>query len=68
LPSRAVDSAEKPLDLGTSYFVIRQMRVVPIDKQDVIVVAIEAAVPLLVVVLAPTPAEHVIQTMLRMLL
>jgi len=36
--------------LGTTYLVIQQMRIVPIDKQGVMAVAIEAAAPLLVVV------------------
>jgi len=53
-------------DLGSSFTVVRQMRLVPIDKPTLIALAISAALPMLPVVLYATPAVEMIQ-LLRML-
>jgi hypothetical protein len=54
-------------DLGNSYFVIRDMNIIPITKQGVILVALQASAPMLVLVLIATPVEQVIQTVLKIL-
>jgi hypothetical protein len=53
-------------DLGASFKVVRQMRVVPIDKPTLLTLAISAALPMLPVVLYATPAPELIR-MLKML-
>jgi hypothetical protein len=53
-------------DLGTSFTVVRQMRLVPIDKPTLITLAISAALPMLPVILYATPAAELIR-MLKML-
>ncbi|HTF71332.1 MAG TPA: hypothetical protein VK638_52560 [Edaphobacter sp.] len=53
-------------DLGTGFTVVRQMRLVPIDKPTLITLAISAALPMLPVVLYATPATELIR-MLKML-
>jgi hypothetical protein len=53
-------------DLGSSFTVVRQMRVVPIDKPTLIALAVSAALPMLPVVLYATPATELVR-MLKML-
>jgi hypothetical protein len=53
-------------DLGSSFTVVRQMRLVPIDKPTLITLAVSAALPMLPVVLYATPAPELIR-MLKML-
>ena len=53
-------------DLGSSFTVVRQMRLVPIDKPTLIVLAVSAALPMLPVVLYATPTPELIR-MLKML-
>ena len=53
-------------DLGSSFTVVRQMRVVPIDKPTLIALAVSAALPMLPVVLYATPTPELIR-MLKML-
>jgi hypothetical protein len=53
-------------DLGSSFTVVKQMRIVPIDKQTLITLAVAAALPMLPVVLYATPAPELIR-MLKML-
>ena len=53
-------------DLGASFTVVRQMRVVPIDKPTLLTLAISAALPMLPVVLYATPAPELVR-MLKML-
>jgi hypothetical protein len=54
-------------DLGTSFAVIRQMGVVPVDKPTLIALAISAALPMLPVVLYATPTSVLIRATLKML-
>ena len=53
-------------DLGSSFTIVRQMRIVPIDKPTLIALAVSAALPMLPVVLYVTPAPELIR-MLKML-
>jgi len=54
-------------DLGTSFAIVRQMRIVPMDKPTLIALAISAALPMLPVVLYATPATVLIRATLKML-
>ena len=54
-------------DLGTSFTVIRQMGLVPIDKPTLITLAISAALPMVPVVLYATPTNELIRAILKML-
>jgi hypothetical protein len=54
-------------DLASSYTLIRQMRIVPIDKPTLLSLAVAAALPILVVVLIVTPARDIIHAVLKML-
>jgi hypothetical protein len=54
-------------DLGSSFTVVRQMGLVPIDKPTLITLAISAALPMLPVVLYATPTNELISAMLKML-
>ncbi len=53
-------------DLGSSFTVVRQMRLVPIDKPTLIALAVSAALPMIPVVLYATPTPELIR-MLKML-
>ena len=53
-------------DLGSSFAIVRQMRIVPIDKPTLIALAISAALPMLPVVLYATPPAELIR-LLKML-
>ncbi len=53
-------------DLGTSFTVVRQMGIVPIDKPTLITLAISAALPMVPVVLYATPVAELIR-IVRML-
>jgi len=54
-------------DFGTSFTVVRQMRVVPIDRPTLVTLAVSAALPMLPVVLYATPADELIRATLKML-
>jgi hypothetical protein len=54
-------------DLGSSFTVIREMSIVPIDKNTLIRLTIAAVLPMLPVVLFATPANEVIRAVLEML-
>ena len=54
-------------DLGSSFAVVRQMRIVPIDKPTLISLAVAAGLPMLPVVLFATPANELIGAVLKML-
>ena len=47
-------------DLGSSFTVVRQMGIVPIDKPTLITLAISAALPMVPVVLYATPTDELI--------
>ncbi len=53
-------------DLGTSFAVVRDMRLVPIDKPTLIALAVSAALPMVPVVLYAIPAPELLR-MLKML-
>ena len=53
-------------DLGSSFTVVRQMRLVPIDKTTLVALAVSAALPMVPVVLYATPAPELIR-MLKLL-
>jgi hypothetical protein len=55
------------IDLGSSFTVVRQMGLVPIDKQTLIGLVIAAAAPMIAVVLYATPTDTVIHAVLNML-
>ena len=54
-------------DLGASFTVVREMRVVPIDKLTLITLAVAAALPMLPVVFIATPTNELIKIVLKML-
>jgi len=55
------------IDLGSSFTVIRQMGLVPIDKPTLISLAVAAALPMVPVVLLATPTDQLISLVLKML-
>jgi hypothetical protein len=50
-------------DLGSSFAVVRQMHIVPIDKPTLITLAISAALPMLPVVLYATPPDQLLRVL-----
>lgn len=54
-------------DLGGGYSVIREMRIVPVNKMVVLQVAGFAVLPMIPLVLIATPVEQVVHTLLKML-
>ena len=54
-------------DLGASFTVVRQMRLVPIDRPTLVTLAVSAALPMLPVVLYATPADELVRATLKML-
>ena len=57
------DDASSLADLGSSFAVVRQMGLVPIDKPTLITLAISAAIPMIPVVLYATPAMELLKIM-----
>jgi len=55
------------IDLGSSFLVIRQMGIVPIDKPTLVTLALAAALPMIPVVFLATPVDELIQLVLKML-
>lgn len=55
------------IDLGSSFTVIRQMGIVPIDKQTLITLVLAAALPMIAVVVYATPTEALLRVVLKML-
>jgi len=55
------------IDLGSSFTVVRQMGIVPIDKQTLIGLVIAAGAPMVAVVLYATPTDAIIHAVLNML-
>ena len=54
-------------DLGSSFTVIKQMGIVPIDKQTLIALGLAAALPMMAVALYATPADELVRLVLKML-
>lgn len=59
--------ASSLVDLGSSFSVIREMGIVPIDKRTLVALAVAAALPMVPVVLYATPADDLIRAVLKML-
>jgi len=55
------------IDLGSSFTVVRDMRVVPINKQTLVTLAVAAGVPMGLLVLFVTPIDELIRAVLKML-
>jgi hypothetical protein len=55
-------------DMGVDYSVVREMRIVPVNKMVILQVAVLAALPMIPLVLIFTPIEKVVHTILKMLL
>jgi hypothetical protein len=55
------------IDLGSSFLVVRQMGIVPVDKPTLITLAVAAALPMVPVVLLATPVEELIRLVVKML-
>ena len=55
------------IDLGSSFAVIRQMGIIPIDKQTLLTLALAAALPMVPVVLLATPVDELVRLVLKML-
>ena len=59
--------ASSLIDLGSSFTVIRQMGIVPIDKATLVTLAAAAALPMIPLILYATPADAVVRAVLKML-
>ncbi len=59
--------ASSLIDLGSSFAVIRQMSIVPVEKSTLISLALAAALPMVPVILLTTPADEIIHAVLKML-
>jgi hypothetical protein len=59
--------ASSLVDLGSGFTVIKQMGIVPIDKQTLVALALAAALPMIMVALYATPADDLIRLVLKML-
>jgi membrane protein YdbS with pleckstrin-like domain len=54
-------------DLGSSFSVVREMRLVPVTKPTLITLAVAAALPMVPVVLFATPTNEILRVVLKML-
>jgi hypothetical protein len=54
-------------DLGNSFAIVREMRLVPIDKHTLIGLAVAAVLPMVPVLVLGTPADELIRTLLKLL-
>lgn len=59
--------ASSLVDLGSSFTVIREMGIVPIDKPTLVTLAMAAALPVVPLVLLVTPADELLRAVLKML-
>jgi len=55
------------IDLGSSFAVIRQMAIIPIDKQALVTLALAAALPMVPVIFLATPVDELVRLVLKML-
>ena len=55
------------IDLGSSFNVILQMGITPIDKLTLLVLALAAALPMVPLVLLATPVDELVRLVLKML-
>lgn len=54
-------------DLGSSFTIVQQMRIIPIDKQALVILALAAALPMVPVVVLATPVDELVHLVLKML-
>ena len=69
-PDEVILGSDDPcslIDLGSSFLVVRQMGIVPIDKPTLVTLAVAAALSMVPVVLYATPAETLVRAVLKML-
>ncbi len=59
--------ASSLIDLGSSFTVVRQMSLVPVNKPTLITLALAAALPMVPVVLYATPADEIVRAVLKVL-
>jgi hypothetical protein len=59
--------ASSLIDLASSFQLIRDMRIVPIDRQTLILLALAALSPVVPIVLMVTPVDQLIRMVLKML-
>lgn len=59
--------ASSLVDLGSSFAVVRQMNIVPIDKPTLISLAVAGALPVIPVILIFTPADEIVHAVVKML-
>lgn len=55
-------------DLGTDFSVVRELNIAPFGKRHAVWVAVQAALPLLVLLIAATPATTVVHTNFKMVM
>jgi hypothetical protein len=55
------------VDLGSSFTVIRQMTIVPVDKPTLFSLALAAVLPMIPVILLTTPVDEIVRAVLKML-
>jgi hypothetical protein len=55
------------IDLGSSFQIVQQMRVVPINRSTLIVLVASAAAPMVPLIVLATPADELIRIVLKML-
>jgi hypothetical protein len=56
------------IDLGSSFQVIQQMRVVPLNRSTLIILATAAILPMIPLVILVTPADQLVGVVLKMLM
>jgi hypothetical protein len=54
-------------DLGNSFAIVREMRVVPIDKSTLASLAVTAALPMVPVLVFGTPADQLLGTLVKLI-
>ena len=54
-------------DLGNSFAIVRQMRVVPVSKSTVVSLGLTAALPMVPVLVFGTPADQLLATLLKLI-
>jgi hypothetical protein len=59
--------ASSLVDLGSSFTVIRQMTIVPVDKPTLFSLALAAVLPMIPVIVLTTPVDEIVHAVLKML-
>ena len=69
-PNEVIVGSSDPcslIDLGSSFLVVRQMGIVPVDRLTLITLALAAGLPMVPVVLLAIPADKLLHMVLKML-